>query len=190
MTPCLLFDTCSIISRSYCGPITALFRERYAGRAGWARAVKTELTDLRGKRPPQPQAGRAHSWAITGLGAPIEITDPGEQVAVEAIQNEISLGSDNDALSHLGEAVSIRLLAVAGSGRLISDDHAARAIAHNPKYNVLAASTIGALAALLARNEVDTVTVDLYLETLRARNRMRVGLMATNLLANDLGPWA
>jgi hypothetical protein len=55
---------------------------------------------------------------------------------------------------------------------------------------VLAASTIGVLAALLARNEVDTATVDLYLDTLRARNRMRVGLTTTNLLAGDLGPWA
>jgi predicted nucleic acid-binding protein len=104
------------------------------------------------------------------------------------IQNEISLGSDNDALSHLGEAVSIRLLAAAGAGRLISDDHAARAIARNAKYDVRAASTVGALAALLARNEVDLATVDLYLDTLRARNRMRVGLTTTNLLAGDLGP--
>jgi hypothetical protein len=97
VTPFLLLDTCSIINMSYCSPIATLFKDRYAGRAGWARAVKTELTDLRGKRPPQPQAGRAHSWAITWLGAPIEVTDQGEQIAVEAIQNEISLGSDNDA---------------------------------------------------------------------------------------------
>jgi hypothetical protein len=151
VTPSLLLDTCSIINLSYCSPIATLFKDRYDARAGWARAVKTELTDLRGRRPAQPQAGRAHSWAITWLGTPIEITDPGEQIAVEAIQNEISLGSDNDALSHLGEAVSIRLLATAGTGRLISDDHAARATARNAKYNVLAASTVGALAALLAR---------------------------------------
>lgn len=133
MTPSFLLDTCSIINLSYCSPISKLFKDRYAGRAGWTLAVKTELTDLRGKRPPQPQAGRAHNWAITWLGTPMEITDPAEQIAVEAIQNEISLGSDNDALSHLGEAVSIRLLVTAGAGRLISDDHAARAIARNAK---------------------------------------------------------
>jgi predicted nucleic acid-binding protein len=189
VTPSLLFDTCSIINLSYCSPVATLLRNRYAGRAGWARAVKTELTYQRAKRPPQPQAGRAHNWAVTWLGEPIEVTGPNEQVTVAAIQNEISLGSDNDALSHLGEAVSIHLLATAGSGRLISDDHAARGTAR-ARYNVLASSTVGVLAALLARNEVETATVDTYLNTLRAQNRMRVGLTATDLLAGDLGPWA
>ena len=186
----LLLDTCSIINLSYCRPVAELFKNKFAGRAGWVRAVKTELTDLRGKRPPQPQAGRAHSWAITWLDVPIEVTDAAAQIAVEAIQTEISLGGDDDALSHLGEAASIFVLSMAGSGRLVSDDHSARATARKPEYNVRAASTIGVLAALLARNEVDPATTDLYLDTLRSRKRMRVGLTSTDLLAGDLGPWA
>jgi hypothetical protein len=125
----LLLDTCSIINLSYCRPVAELFKNKFGGRAGWVRAVKTELTDLRGKRPPQPQAGRAHSWAVTWLDVPIEVTDAAAQIAVEAIQTEISLGGDDDALSHLGEAASIFVLTTAGSGRLVSDDHSARATA-------------------------------------------------------------
>lgn len=105
MTPELLLDTCSIINLSYCSPVAALFKARFAGRAGWTHAVKTELTRQRTKRPPHPQAGRACNWGVTWLGDPIGITEPGDQIAVEAIQNEISFGSD-DALDHLGEAAS------------------------------------------------------------------------------------
>jgi hypothetical protein len=122
MTPALLLDTCSIINLSYCSPVATLFKEKYTGRAGWPHAVRTELTRQRAKRPPHPQAGRACNWAVTWLGEPIALTEPSEQIAVEAIQNEISLGSDNDALDHLGEAVGIYLLASAGTGRLISDE--------------------------------------------------------------------
>jgi predicted nucleic acid-binding protein len=190
MTPALLLDTCSIINLSYCSPVATLFKEKYTGRAGWPHAVRTELTRQRAKRPPHPQAGRACNWAVTWLGQPIALTDPNEQIAVEAIQNEISLGSDNDALDHLGEAVSIYLLASAGTGRLISDDHGARATARNNKHNVRASSTVGVLAALLARNDVGPATVDTYLNTLRMQRRMRVGLTATDLLSGNLGPWA
>ncbi len=190
MTPALLLDTCSIINLSYCSPVATLFKDTYTGRAGWARAVRTELTRQRTKRPPHPQAGRACNWAVTWLGDPIEVTHPNEQIAVEAIQNEISLGSDNDALDHLGEAASIYLLVTAGIGRLISDDHAARATARSARHNVRASSTVGVLAVLLARNDVDPATVDTYLNILRAQGRMRIGLTATDLLAGDLGPWA
>src|SRR5262249_53000664 len=119
VTPALLLDTCAIINLSDCGPVAALFRDRYTGRAGWVRAVRAELTAHRVRRPPHPQAGRAHNWATSWLGEPIDVTDAGDQLAVVAIQNEISLGGD-DALAHLGEAASIHVLAVAGSGRLIS----------------------------------------------------------------------
>jgi predicted nucleic acid-binding protein len=175
---------------SYCSPVATVFKDTYKGRAGWARAVKTELTHQRAKRPPHPQAGRACNWAVTWLGEPIAISDLTEQIAVEAIQNEISLGSDNDALQHLGEAVSIHLLATAGSGRLISDDHAARDTARRIRHNVRASSTVGVLAHLLARNDVDPTTVDTYLKTLRTQGRMRIGLTATDLLAGSLGAWA
>lgn len=190
MTPTLLLDTCSIINLSYCSPVATLFKARYVRRAGWVRAVRTELTHQRTKRPPHPQAGRACNWAVTWLGEPIDITDPSDQVAVEAIQYEISLGSDNDTLDHLGEAASIHLLSAAGTGRLISDDHGARGTARNARHNVRASSTVGVLAALLARNDIDPATVDTYLDTLRAQGRMRVGLTATDLLAGELGPWA
>jgi hypothetical protein len=190
VTPALLLDTCSIINLSYCSPVATVFKDTYKGRAGCARAVKTELTHQRTRRPPHPQAGRACNWAVTWLGEPIPVSDPDEQIAVAAIQNEISFGSDNDALEHLGEAVSIHLLATAGSGRVISDDHAARDTARNTKHNVRASSTVGVLAHLLARNDVDPATVDTYLNTLRVQRRMRTGLTATHLLAGNLGPWA
>jgi predicted nucleic acid-binding protein len=188
--PALLLDTCSIINLSYCSPVATLFKGRFTGRAGWVRAVKTELTHQRAKRPPHPQAGRACNWAVTWLGEPIEIVDRSDQLAVEAIQYEVSLGSDNDALDHLGEAASIHLLPAAGTGRLITDDHAARAIARNTKHGVRASSTVGVLATFLARNVVDPATVGTYLDILRAQGRMRIGLTATDVLAGDLGPWA
>lgn len=67
MIPDLLLDTCSIINLSYCSPVAALLAEKYAGRAGWAKAVQIELTRQRAKRPPHPQAGRACNWAVTWL---------------------------------------------------------------------------------------------------------------------------
>lgn len=189
MTPDFLLDTCSIINLSYCSPVAALFKEKYAGRTGWARAVQSELTRQRAKRPPHPQAGRACNWAITWLEPSIEITDLDDQVAVEAVQNQIALGSDDDTLDHLGEAASIHLLAVAGTGRLISDDHGARDTART-KHGVRATSTVGVLAALLARSDVELDLVDLYLNTLREKNRMRAALTARDLLAGNLGPWS
>lgn len=188
MTPDLLLDTCSIINLSYCSPVAALFKEKYTGRTGWVRAVQTELTRQRAKRPPHPQAGRACSWAISWLGLPIEITDRDDQVAVANIQNQIALGSGDDSLDHLGEAASIHLLTVAG-GRLISDDRGARDTAR-ANYSVRAASTVGVLATLLARSEVELDLVDLYLNTLREKSRMRATLTAADLLAGDLGPWS
>lgn len=189
MTPDLLLDTCSIINLSYCSPVASLFKRKYAGRAGWARAVHSELTRQRIKRPPHPQAGRAGNWAATWLELPIEITDTDDQIAVAAIQSQIALGSSDDALDHLGEAASIRLLAMAGTGRLISDDHGARDTART-SHGVRTASTVGVLAALLARSEVDLELVDMYLNTLREKGRMRVALPATDLLAGNLGPWS
>lgn len=151
MTPAsdaLLFDTCSIINLSYCSPIAALFQSRYKGRAGWAAAVQTELTRQRTRKPPHPQAGRARNWAITWLGDPFLVIEEGDQIAVATIQASIAIGSNDDSLDHRGEAASIHLLAMAGSGRLISDDHGARAVAR--AYGVRAASTVGVLAELLA----------------------------------------
>jgi hypothetical protein len=53
----------------------------------------------------------------------------GDQIAIATIQQQIALGGEDDGLDHLGEASSIHLLAVATKGRLISDDHGARAVA-------------------------------------------------------------
>ena len=189
MTPDLLLDTCSIINLSYCSPVAVLFKDKYAGRAGWARAVHSELTRQRTKCPPHPQAGRACNWAVSWLEPPIEITDPDGQIAVAAIQNQIALGSGDDTLDHLGEAASIHLLTKAGTGRLISDDHGARDTART-SHDVLATSTVGVLAALLARSEVELDLADIYLSTLREKGRMRAILTATDLLAGNLGPWS
>ncbi|WP_214110117.1 hypothetical protein [Acrocarpospora catenulata] len=187
-TPAFLFDTCSIINLSY-SPVAALFKNRYTGRAGWTRAVQTELTRQRTRKPPHPQAGRACNWATSWLGHPIEITDEADHVAIEGIRAAIAVGCDDDSLDHLGEAASIHLLTKAGTGRLISDDHGARAIARDRRYSVRAASTVGVLSELLARGIASPEIVDDYLDTLRAHNRMRVKLTSADLLVGDLGPW-
>ena len=128
--PALLLDTCAIINLSYCTPVAALFRSRYEGKAGWVRATQAELVRQRGRRPPHPQAGRASNWAVTWLGMPIEITDDKLIDATAYIQRDIAAGSTNSALDHLGEAASIAFLELAGTGRLITDDHGARAEFH------------------------------------------------------------
>lgn len=186
--PALLLDTCAIINLSYCSPVATLFKTRYAGRAGWTRAVREELTRQRSRKPPHPQAGRASNWAASWLPSPIEIVDPGDQIAIARIQQQIALGSEDDSLDHLGEASSIHLLATNLAGRLISDDHGARAIARN-HYRVRTASTVGVITELLARGVVTPETADLYLDTLRTRRRMRVALTSRDLLSRDLGPW-
>jgi predicted nucleic acid-binding protein len=184
----LLLDTCTIINLSYCSPVATLFKTRYAGRAGWTRAVREELTRQRSRKPPHPQAGRASNWAASWLPTPIEIIDPADQIAIATIQHQIALGSEDDNLDHLGEATSIHLLAVAAAGRLISDDHGARAVARN-QYHVRASSTVGVLTELLARGQIQPEAADLYLDTLRTHRRMRVALTSRDLLARNLGPW-
>jgi hypothetical protein len=186
--PALLLDTCAIINMSYCSPVTTLFKACCEGRAGWTRAVREELTRQRSRKPPHPQAGRASNWAASWLPSPIEIVDRGDQVAIATIQQQIALGSGDDSLDHLGEASSIHLLAVAAKGRLISDDHGARAVARN-QYQVRASSTVGVLTELLARGQVTPETADLYLDTLRTQRRMGVPLTARDLLSRNLGSW-
>ncbi|HEX6684329.1 MAG TPA: hypothetical protein VF062_16110 [Candidatus Limnocylindrales bacterium] len=186
--PDLLLDTCALINLSYCSPIASLFKTRYAGRVGWTRAVQVELTRQRSRKPPHPQAGRACNWAVSWLPPPIEIVDSGEQAAVAVIQTQIAFGGEDDNLDHLGEASSIHLLAATGTGRLISDDHGARAVARY-QHKVRASSTVGVLAELLARGAVSPETVDLYLNTLRTHSRMRVALTSQDLLRRDLGSW-
>jgi predicted nucleic acid-binding protein len=187
--PALLLDTCAIINLSYCSPVATLFKTRYAERAGWTRAVREELTRQRSRKPPHPQAGRASNWAASWLPSPIEIVDPGDQIGIARIQQQIALSSEDDSLDHLGEASSIHLLAAtAVAGRLISDDHGARAIARN-QYRVRAASTVGVITELLARGLVTPETADLYLDTLRTRRRMGVALTSQDLLSRNLGPW-
>lgn len=191
MTPArdaLLLDTCSLINLSYYSPVATLFRDRYKGRGGWAAAVQSELTRQRTRKPPHPQAGRARNWAVTWLGDPFLIVDEEDQIAVAEIQATIAVGSDDDSLDHLGEAASIHLLTVAGGGRLISDDHGARAVAR--QHAVKASSTVGVLAELLARNIVDAAAVDAYLDILRTRRRMRARITSIDLLAGELGSWA
>ncbi|HEX8498274.1 MAG TPA: hypothetical protein VF661_13835 [Actinomycetales bacterium] len=188
--PALLLDTCSIINLSYCSPVATLFKQRYAGRTGWARAVQAELLRQRSRKPPHPQAGRAGNWAASWLPSPIDIVDEPDQAAVEDIQHRIALGSDDDNLDHLGEAASIHLLTIAGSGRLISDDHGARAVARAAPHHVNASSTVGVLSELLSRQVVTAETVDLYLEALRKHERMRIALTASHLVHGELASWA
>ncbi len=187
--PTFLLDTCTIINLSYCAPVAAVFRNRYEGDACWVRATRAELVRLRGRRPPHPQAGRAANWAATWLGAPIEISDEHLLIATEGIQRSIAAGSVNSALDHLGEAASIALLQSLGKGRLISDDHAARA--ESRKRGVKAVSTVGVVAHLLtiAESGIDLAMADTYLQTLQARGRMHAPLTSIDLLASDLGPW-
>jgi hypothetical protein len=187
--PGQLLDTCSIINLSYCTPIAAAFRDRYEGSAGWVRATQAELVRQRGRRPPHPQAARASNWAAMWLGMPIEMVDENLLMATESVQRSIAAGYTDSALDHLGEAASIALLASAGKGRLISDDHAARAEAR--KRGVKASSTVGVVAHLLtiAGGGIDPVMADTYLHTLRARGRMHAQLTSIDLLAGDLGPW-
>jgi hypothetical protein len=144
---------------------------------------------LRSRRPPHPQAGSACSWAVTWLGSPIEVLDEHLLIATESIQRAIAVGSSDSALDHLGEAASIALLQWAKKGRLISDDHGARA--ESRKRGVATSSTIGVVAQLLAipGSGVDRAMADTYLETLQARDRMHAQLTSIDLLAGDLGPW-
>jgi hypothetical protein len=120
---------------------------------------------------------------------PIEVVDKDLLVVSESIQRAISVGSTDSALDHLGEAASIALLQSAGAGRLISDDHAARA--ESRKRGVKAISTVGIIAQLLtvADSGVDPTAADTYLQTLQARSRMHAQLKSIDLLAGDLGPW-
>ena len=187
--PTLLLDTCAIINLSYWAPVAGAFRGRYEGKAGWVRATHAELVRQRGRRPPHPQAGRAANWAATWLGMPIEIVDEHLLVAIEDIQRHIAVGSTDSALDHLGEAASIALLKSLGSGRLISDDHAARA--ESRRRGVKASSTVGVISHLLrvAESGVDTTMADSYLQTLRTRERMHIHLTPTDLVKGDLGPW-
>jgi hypothetical protein len=78
-------------------------------------------------------------------------------------------------------------LPVAAAGRLISDDHGARAVARN-QYQVRASSTVGVLTELLVRGQVTPEAADLYLVTLRTHGRMGVSLTSRDLLARNLGP--
>lgn len=187
--PEILLDTCSIINLSYCQPVATIFRSRYEGAAGWTRAAKDELVRQRGRRPPHPQAGKAANWAVTWLGMPVEITDETLILATASIQSDIAAGSSDSALDHLGDSASIALLQWAGTGRLISDDHAARGEVR--RRGVKASSTVGVLARLLKvdGSGVDPATADIYLEVLQAQNRMHVRLKSGDLLAGDLGPW-
>src|SRR2546421_9163039 len=145
-----LFDTCSIINLSYCLPVAAVFKARYASRGGWVKAVQTELTWQRARQPPHPQAGRAMSWASTWLGMPIEIHDEEAMRAVETVRIAIAAGSGRSSLDHLGEAASILVLQEKGDGRLISDDRGARDEAR--RRGISAASTVGVVAKLLTVN--------------------------------------
>jgi predicted nucleic acid-binding protein len=185
----LLLDTCSIINLSYRLPIALAFKERYSGRAGWVRAVQTELTNQRLRRPPHPQAGRASNWAVSWLGQLLGMTDLVQQMEVERIQRSISVGGSTSAADHLGEAVSIVLLKAAGAGRLISDDHGARDEAR--RNGVLASSTVGVIAQLLTitNGALSSAQADTYLETLRARGRMNASLTSLDLLSGELGAW-
>ena len=153
------------------------------------RAAQAELVRQRGRRPPHPQAGRAANWAASWLGTPIEITDEELIVAVAEIQQDIAGGSTDSALDHLGEAASIAVLHAAGTGRLITDDHAARAEAR--RRGVRASSTVGVIAHLLTVGDsgVDAALTDAYLQTLQAEGRMNVELKSVDLFAENLGPW-
>lgn len=187
--PEFLLDTCSVINLSYCPTVAAKFRDRYRGRAGWTRAAKEELVRQRGRKPPHPQAGKAANWAATWLGMPIEVIDDELILAVERIQRDIAAGSSDSALDHLGESASIALLESAGTGRLISDDHAARGEAR--RRGIRASSTVGVIAQLLTidGSGVDRELADRYLAVLQDQDRMHVMLKSADLLAGDLGPW-
>lgn len=150
--------------------------------------MREELIRQRTRKPPHPQAGRANNWAVGWLLPPIEIVDPEDQAAIALIQEQVALGSQDDSLDHLGEASSIYLLVKAGAGRLISDDHGARAVARS-QHRVRASSTVGVVAELLARGEMTPEAVDLYLDTLRTQRRMGVALSSQDLLRRALGPW-
>jgi hypothetical protein len=143
----------------------------------------------RRRKPPHPQAGKAANWAAMWLGVPIEITDEDLLIAIARIQHDIAVGGADSALDHLGEAASIALLQSAGSGRLISDDHAARGEAR--RRGVRASSTVGVIAQLLTieGSGIDAAMADAYLETLQTRDRMHVPLKSTDLFMGDLGPW-
>lgn len=146
-------------------------------------STHAELVRQRGRKPPHPQAGRAANWAASWLGTPIEITDEELIVAVADIQQDIAVGSTDSALDHLGEAASIAMLQAAGTGRLITDDHAARAEAR--RRGVRASSTVGVVAHLIKAKDcgVDATLADAYLQTLQAEGRMHVQLKSADLFA-------
>lgn len=185
-----LLDTCSIINLSYCSPIATTFKNRYQGKAGWARAVREELTAQRSRTPPNPQAGRASNWAVSWLGDSILVVDESRMVNIEATQRRIKRNSGASELEHLGEAASIDILFNVGQGRLISDDHAARSEAR--RVGVRASSTIGIFAKLLAlpSSPISTQDVDTYLNLLRQHKRLHMSLTSSDLLASNLGAWA
>jgi hypothetical protein len=103
-----------------------------------------------------------------GSAGRFEILDEDLQIATESIQRAIAVGSSDSARDHLGEAASIALFQRPKNGRLISDDHGARAEAR--KRGVAASSTVGVVAQLLGTPEsgVDRAMADIYLETLQA----------------------
>jgi hypothetical protein len=81
------------------------------------------------------------------------------------------------------------MLQATGTGRLITDDHAARAEAR--RLGVRAVSTIGVVAHLMNvdGSGVDAALADAYLQTLQGAGRMHVRLKSVDLLADNLGPW-
>jgi hypothetical protein len=188
-----LFDTCSIINLSYCQPVATVFKDRYTGRAGWVKAVQTELISQRGRRPPHPQAGRAMNWATTWLGDPIVLDEEADIEAVEDIRVAVAAGGGVSALDHLGEAASIVALekhrTAWGGGRLVSDDRGARDEAR--RRGLAAASTVGIVAKLLTLSPAPLAIeqVDMYLNVLRSRDRMHAPLTASHLLAGELDSW-
>lgn len=188
-----LFDTCSIINVSYCPVVAQVFKSRYSGRAGWVKAVHTELVSQRAGRRPHPQAGKALSWASTWLGAPIVLDDPADFEAIEEVRMAVAAGGGQSELDHLGEAASIAALLKNTqwtNGRLISDDLGARDEAR--LRGVPTRSTVGVVAALLAVDPapLSAADADTYLNTLRARGRMHVQLTSKELLAEALDSWA
>jgi hypothetical protein len=188
-----LFDTCSLINVSYCPPIASLFRTRYDGRAGWVRVAREELAGERMKLPPNPQAGRAMSWASSWLGMPVEVLGEDRLNLVDEIRKALAAGSEQRSqFAHLGEATAIVALLDQRGGRLLSDDLGARGEAR--RRRVQAISSVGVLSELIIRGVEPSVlteaVVDGYLDTLRKNRRMNARLTYADLARGDLGPWA
>lgn len=81
------------------------------------------------------------------------------------------------------------MLQSTGTGRLISDDHAARGEAR--RRGVRASSTVGVITQLLtiAGSGINAAMADAYLQVLQTERRMHVQLNSAHLLTGDLGPW-